>query len=209
MSLSAGLVRDVPVVGSQTLSAARTVTFTVQDEKGPSVFSQSPAHASQKVVPSDSDVIHIVFSENIVIVDPTEVVVFTPIRGSTSVSINAFQLTLNSPQVAVSGNTMSITHGQNLGTDGKFWTVSMGGAGLGDASSNQNMFAGLAAGSSSNPGEYWFQVNDTVPPTALSYSPLNGAIAVDGSQNITIVFDEYIEVGQGILNQNRANIDTN
>ena len=56
-----------------------------------------------------------------------------------------------------------------------------------------NPFAGLAGSA------MWFDVTDTAAPMIETYSPLRGATDVSATTNVTLVFNEEVMAGRGLL----------
>jgi methionine-rich copper-binding protein CopC len=182
IDLGVGSLRDEAGNNFGGLSGATQWSFSTPappDTQAPVVVAVSPAHNSTDVAVI-SDLVA-TFSENVVIsVDGT----INVRRADNSVFAT---LILPDPQVAVSGNQMTI----NLTSDLEYnttYSVDMGLNSVKDAAGN--FFDGLSGATAWTFTTENEPIIDNQAPQIVSISPANGSTNVSTNQTITITFDE-------------------
>jgi methionine-rich copper-binding protein CopC len=158
--------------------------FDVVDAVAPAVSSLVPSAGAQGVS-VNSDIV-LVFNE--AVQKGSGDIVLTP-----AVSGSAVTIAVTSGLVSVSGTTVTVDPSSDLepGASGQGYTVTVSSGAFEDVSGNAA--AGLSGSS------YVFTVANVRAPVLVSRSPSDGASDVSLTADVTLTFNENVQVGSGAV----------
>lgn len=167
-------------------ASTRTSSFVLMlDTAAPEIQSTSPANSATGVSPAANIVV--TFDETVTAGTNKKIRILR--SGDNSL---VAELDLADPQVAISGNQLTIDLSGNL-PEGVSLTLEIDPSAVIDESGNN--FAGLAAGA------IIFTTSDTSAPALISSEPANNGTALPAISEISLVFSEAVNIGTASAGQ--------
>jgi methionine-rich copper-binding protein CopC len=177
VTFDAGTIRDLAGNG---IAAITTYDFTTGDTIVPTVTTFNPADAATGVAESANIVV--TFSEVIQKGTTGNIVIHS--GGATGAAFETYNLATATPNLTVSGNTLTINPTADLASNTAYFVTFDAGT-IKDIAGNS--FAGTTT--------YDFTTGDTIAPMVTSYAPTDGATGIAAANDIVVTFSEAIQKG--------------
>ncbi|MCH7228410.1 Ig-like domain-containing protein [Haloferula sp. A504] len=179
------------------ISGDSTWSFTTEaaDNTAPGIQAQSPRPDETEVNPA----------ANIILVFDEAVAFGTgniTLRQSGGAAVESFDVAAPGDGLSLSGATLTINPTAALADSTTFY-VEIDATAIDDLAGNS--FAGISGSSAWN---FTTVVPDVTPPGVASLTPASGANDFFPSNNLVIVFDEYIALGTGFIRIRRVSDDS-